>query len=87
MTCHPSASARAEVVSTRAAAPSEIWEEFPAVIVPPSAKAGRRRASESSEVSGRMPSSAVTSTGSPRRCGTGTGTISSASSSAAAAAR
>ncbi len=87
MTCHPSASARAEVVSTRAAAPSEIWEELPAVIVPSFAKAGRRRARDSAVVSGRMPSSAVTSTDSPRRCGAETGTISSASSSAAAAAR
>ena len=42
----------------------------------PSRSTGRRRASVSSEVSARGPSSRSKDTGSPRRCGTGTGTIS-----------
>ena len=45
--------------------------------VPSAENAGRSLASVSAVVSGRMPSSSVTSTGSPLRCGTGTGTISS----------
>jgi len=43
------------VISSTAAAPSEICEEFPAVIFPSSLKAGLSAASFSSEVSGRMP--------------------------------
>ena len=57
----PSSRALSEVVSSSAAEPSEICEELPAVTTPSSRKAGRRPASFSSEVSRRMPSSAVTS--------------------------
>ncbi len=74
----PAASAAARSAMTRAAAPSEICEAFPAVTVPVEPKAGRNPASESAEVSARMPSSSVTLSGSPLRCGTATGTISSA---------
>ena len=61
-----------------AAAPSEICDALPAVMVPSFANAGRRPESESVVVSGRTPSSSSTITGSPLRWGTGTGTISSA---------
>ncbi len=44
----------------RAEAPSEIWLELPAVILPSGLKAGFRLARDSGVVSGRMPSSAVT---------------------------
>ena len=44
-----------------------------AVIVPSGAKAGRRRASDSTVVSGRTPSSALTTIASPLRCGMVTG--------------
>ncbi len=37
-----------------------IWDEFPAVTIPPGRKEALRVASTSTEVSGRMPSSAVT---------------------------
>ena len=74
-------------MTTTAAAPSEICDALPAVIVPSLAKAGRSFDSDSTVVSARTPSSAVTMTGSPLRCGTATGAISSANLSAAAAAR
>ena len=73
-------------MSTTAEAPSEICDELPAVIDPPCAKAGRRPASVSTVVSGRMPSSFVTTTGSPLRCGISTGTISASNTPSACAA-
>ncbi len=62
---------------------------MPAVMVPPLPNAGRSRPSPARSVSGRMPSSAATSTSSPRRCGIRTPTISAASTpdSVAACAR
>ena len=51
----PSSSAFSRVMSSTAAAPSETWEELPAVILPSSLKAGFSSASFSSEVSGRGP--------------------------------
>ena len=72
-TGQPFSSACDRVVRTTADAPSEICDELPAVIDPPSAKAGRRPASVSTVVSGRMPSSFVTTTGAPLRCGISTG--------------
>ncbi len=65
-------------MTTRAAAPSEIWLALPAVIVPSGEKAGFSLASDSTVVSGRTPSSVSTTRGSPLRCGTFTGVISSA---------
>ena len=53
----PSSSAFALLITTTAAAPSEIWEAEPAVMVPSLAKAGRSRARVSTVVSGRIPSS------------------------------
>ena len=47
----------------RAAAPSEIWLEFPAVRTPSFLKAGLRAARDSRVVSGRIPSSRSTTTG------------------------
>src|SRR6266568_257403 len=64
-------------ITTTAAAPSEICEDVPAVIVPSLANAGRSLASASTVVSARMPSSSRHSIGSPRRCGMSTGAISS----------
>ncbi len=72
----PSSSALARDMTTTAAAPSEICEEEPAVIVPSPSNAGRSAARDSTVVSGRMPSSSVNITGSPLRCGIATGTIS-----------
>ena len=46
-------------MTTQAAAPSDICEAFPAVIVPPAWKAGFSLASDSSFVSRRTPSSRV----------------------------
>jgi hypothetical protein len=60
-----------------AAAPSEIWEAEPAVTVPSAANAGRSFARLWAVVSGRTPSSSLTTRGSPLRCGTSTLTISS----------
>ena len=51
----PSSSAFSRVISSTAAAPSEICEELPAVILPSSLKAGFSCESFSSVVSGRMP--------------------------------
>ncbi len=64
-------------MTTTAQAPSEIWEADPAVMVPSAAKAGRSLARVCAVVSPRTPSSSLTITGSPRRCGISTGTISS----------
>lgn len=64
-------------MTTTAAAPSEICEADPAVIVPSLLKAGRRPPSEAVVVSARMPSSFLKTTGSPLRCGMLTGTTSS----------
>ena len=66
------------LMTTTAAAPSEICDELPAVSVPSLRNAGRSRASESADVLARTPSSSVNSIGSPLRCGMPTGTISSA---------
>ena len=73
----PSSSAFALLITTTAQAPSEIWEAEPAVIVPSLRNAGRRPDSDSTVVSPRTPSSALTTTGSPLRCGIETGTTSS----------
>ena len=51
----PSSSAFSRVISSTAAAPSEICEELPAVILPSSLKAGFSSESFSRLVSGRMP--------------------------------
>ena len=53
----PSSSAFSRVMSRTAAAPSETWEELPAVILPSSLKAGFSEASFSalSGPGGRMP--------------------------------
>ena len=85
----PSSSALAAVMTTVAAAPSEICDALPAVIVPSLANAGRRPPSDSAVVPGRTPSSVSTTIGSPLRCGIATGAISSAKrpSFCAAAAR
>ena len=53
----PSCSARASLITTSAAAPSEICDALPAVTVPSSVNAGRRPANPSTVVSARMPSS------------------------------
>ena len=78
----PFASATALSITTTAAAPSEIGEAVPAVMVPSGRKLGRSLASDSRVVSARTPSSAVT-TVSPRRLFTVTGTISSSNRPAA----
>ena len=75
-TGRPAASAAWRSATTTAAAPSEIWEELAAVIVPSLLKAGERDPSVSTVVSGRIPSSVSTTRGSPLRWGTWTGTIS-----------
>ena len=71
--------ARSSLMMSTAEAPSVICDELPAVIFPPSGlKAGFSLASTSSELSGRMPSSAVNSSSvsAPASSRTGTGTIS-----------
>ena len=55
-----------------AAPPSVICEALPAVMLPALSKAGRSAASDSKVVSARTPSSTLTTTGSPLRCGTST---------------
>ena len=72
-----SPSSRATPASARstADAPSLIPELLPAVTVPPSRNAGRRRARASTDVSARGCSSRLTRTASPFRCGTVIGTI------------
>ena len=74
----PSCCARVLLITTTAAAPSEIGEEVPAVIVPSAPNAGRSLASVSCVVSGRIPSSSLSTRGSPRFCGTDNAVISSA---------
>ena len=71
----PSSSAFARLIMITAAAPSEICDAFPAVMVPSFEKAGRSPASDSGVVPGRTPSSVSTMTGSPFRCGIDTGAI------------
>ncbi len=73
----PSSSALALLITTTAAAPSEICDAEPAVMVPSLANAGRSLPSDSAVVSPRTPSSWETTTGSPLRCGIATGTTSS----------
>ena len=63
-------------MTTTAAAPSEIWEAVPAVIVPFAPNAGFRAARAAASVCGRTPSSAATVTDSPLRPGISIGTIS-----------
>ena len=58
----PCAAATSLVVTSIAAAPSEICEALPAVTVPPSSNAGRSPASTSCVVPGRIPSSCDTVT-------------------------
>ena len=65
-------------ITTTAAAPSEICDAEPAVMVPSLRNAGFRPDSDSAVVLARMPSSSVNSSGSPLRCGIFTGTTSSA---------
>ena len=73
----PSSCALSLLMTTTAAAPSEICEDVPAVIVPSLPNAGRSLASASTVVSARTPSSSRHSSGSPLRCGMSTGVISS----------
>jgi hypothetical protein len=61
----PSASARSRSPTRMAAAPSEIWEEFPAVTTPSSRNTVLRPAIFSGSRTPRMPSSLVTSMGLP----------------------
>ncbi len=63
-------------MTTVAAAPSEICDELPAVMMPSLENAGRSLPMPSAVVSPRTPSSSVTSIGSPLRWGTDTGVIS-----------
>ena len=56
----PRMRASSSCITTTAAAPSEICEELPAVIVPSFEKAGRSAASDSTVVSARSPSSVST---------------------------
>src|SRR5512132_3491737 len=81
----PSAAARDSDISTRAAAPSVIPEELPAVTLPFSRKTGGNAASRSSVVSGRGCSSSLTVMV-PERLGSGawTGNVSAARRSFAA---
>ena len=76
----PSSSALARLMTTTAAAPSEICDADPAVTVPSAANAGRSLARLAAVVPGRTPSSSDTVIGSPLRCGTVTCTISSSNS-------
>jgi hypothetical protein len=57
---NPSADAFSADMTITAAAPSEVWDELPAVTEPPSLKAGRSLASASRVVSARGPSSRLT---------------------------
>jgi hypothetical protein len=83
----PSRSAVARLASSRAAAPSEIWLEFPAVTCPSGRNAGFSPASFSIEVSRRTPSSARTQPASGPGTSTGTSCRSKWPASWAAAAR
>ena len=73
----PRSSATSRLVTITAAAPSEIWEALPAVIVPSLENAGFSAPRLSGVVPGRTPSSVSTRIGSPLRCGIATGTTSS----------
>src|SRR5687768_5050931 len=73
----PFSSANLRDVRTRAEAPSDRGEEFPAVMVPSVTNAARSPARDSMEASGRTPSSVETTSGSPLRCLTLIGAISS----------
>ena len=53
----PNRAAMASDMTTVAAAPSDIWEAFPAVTLPPFRNTGRKRPSASILVSARGPSS------------------------------
>ena len=57
---NPSSFTILSLITITNAAPSLVWEEFPAVTVPPDAKAGFSLASPSGEVSARTPSSLST---------------------------
>ncbi len=72
-TSSPSRSAVSRLVTTRAAAPSEIGLDDPAVMVPSGRNAGLSAASDSTLTPSRTPSSAATTRSGPRRCGTCTG--------------
>ncbi|KLL95357.1 hypothetical protein NJ76_27420 [Rhodococcus sp. IITR03] len=80
----PSSRAFSGVVTSNAAAPSEICDELPAWMTPSSAKAGFRPASFSTVDPRRTPSSTDTT---PASVGTGTICASNAPRSSAAAAR
>ena len=71
----PSSAALRSDMRTTAAAPSLILDALPAVTVPSFLNTGRRVESLSRLVSALGPSSALTTTGSPRRWGTDTGVI------------
>ena len=73
----PRLRARCSSITRRAAAPSLMPEEFPAVTVPPFSKTGASRASDSGVTPARGCSSVATRTGPPFRLGTSTGTSSS----------
>ena len=73
----PSCCAFSLFITTTAAAPSEIWDAEPAVIVPSGRNAGLRPAKDSAVVFARIPSSSLNCNGSPLRCGMFTGTTSS----------
>ena len=69
----PSSSALVLLITTTAAAPSEIGEAEPAVMVPSLLNAGRSVPRDSVVVSARMPSSWAKTMGSPLRWGDGDG--------------
>ncbi|CFR98521.1 Uncharacterised protein [Mycobacterium tuberculosis] len=74
----PSSWAFSWFMTTTAAAPSEICDADPAVMVPSPRNAGFRPASAAAVVLARIPSSSVNCSGSPVRCGMFTGITSSA---------
>src|SRR5690606_35278306 len=76
----PRRSAASLEATITAAAPSEICEALPAVMLPALSKAGRSLPSDSTVVSLRTPSSVLKITGSPLRCGISTLTISASNS-------
>ncbi len=84
----PSRAAASSLVTSTAAAPSLICDEFPAVTNPSGLNAGLSVASRSRVVSGRMPSSAVIGRDFPSTTiGTGTSSRSKRASAVARAAR
>jgi len=82
----PCFSAQARLVTTTALAPSLSGAALPAVMLPAGSNAGRNRPRVSVVLSARTPSSVLTRSGSPFRCGTLIGVISSSNTSLAAAA-